>query len=402
MEANAILERALVLAAGPKEKHWRGRLEGRTVIQTTWADGGKPKETVKHFADEPKARAEFWKLERKRMSDGYVFRRDATEAGPGDVILEAYGPVLHDLSLDGRQLALAWYGTGAVRCRVLVVDVATGARRVVHEEPAGGHKAYLHTALFGDTGAGLLFLMDSETWHLDLSSGARERVAGYQEFRTANFNPYVVRPTLDAARRRLVVFDEGDVVRVLEGGRAVLEVFTASKTLVCRAGRISPSGRLLALYRVSRGIVYAHNDARDDTTNEVEVWDIDRGKLRLKLPFPVQLNQVGFDPVDEHLIVTRSCSGPAAYALSSGKEVWRFGGTDLPDRSATCYSWAFAPDGSLLAVGRDGLFLYEAATRKPIPVPEPGGYKVERVVFSGDGRLLASDRFGTAVVRKVR
>src|SRR5262249_31676499 len=246
MEANATVERALVLAGGPKEKHWRGRLEGRTVIQTTWADGGKPKETVKSFADEPKARAEFWKLERKRMTDGYVFRRAPAAAGPGEAILEAYGPVLHDLSLDGRSLALAWYGTGAVRCRILVVDVTTGARRTVHEEPGGRHKAYLHTALFDHAGAGLFFLMDSETWHLDLHSGVRKRVAGYQHFRTANFNPHVVRPTQDAARRRLVVFDAGNVVRVLEGGRAVLEVSTASKTVECRAGGISPSGSLLA------------------------------------------------------------------------------------------------------------------------------------------------------------
>src|SRR5262249_40959675 len=156
----------------------------------------------------------------------------------------------------------------------------------------------------------------SETWHLDLHSGVRKRVAGYQHFRTANFNPHVVRPTQDAARRRLVVFDAGNVVRVLEGGRAVLEVSTASKTVECRAGGISPSGSLLGLYRVSRGIVYGHEDARDDTTNEVEVWDVDRGKLRRKLPFSVRLDQVGFDPKDEQLIVTRAYSGPAAYALS--------------------------------------------------------------------------------------
>ena len=41
------------------------------------------------------------------------------------------------------------------------------------------------------------------------------------------------------------------------------------------------------------------------------------------------------------------------------------------------------------------------ALRKPIPVPEPGSYKVQRVCFSGDGRRLAADRFGTVVVRKV-
>ena len=75
-----------------------------------------------------------------------------------------------------------------------------------------------------------------------------------------------VRPSQDAARRRLVVFDEGSVVRVLdERGRTVAQVPTASPTTVCRAGAISPSGRLLALYRVSRDLVYGQADARHGT-----------------------------------------------------------------------------------------------------------------------------------------
>jgi predicted DNA-binding WGR domain protein len=403
MEANTTLERELVLAGAPKEKHWHGRVDGQTLIQRTWTDGGKPRETVRSFADEEKARTEFSKLERKRMTDGYVFRRAAEEAGTGEAVLKMYGPVLHDLSLDGRTLAIAWYGTGAVRCRVILIDVATGARRVVHEEPTGSHSPYLHTAIFDQTGEGLFCQMYSDTWRLDLGSGAREKLASYREYRTANFNAYVARPSQDAARRRLVVFDEGDIVRVLEGGRAVLEVSTASRTVECRAGGISPSGRLLALYRVSRGIVYSHKDALDDTTNEVEVWDIDQGKLRQKLPFPGQLSRVGFDPKDRHLIVTHGyASGPAAYELSSGKEVWRFGGTGETDHSAHCFSWAFSPDGSRLAVGREALCLYELAGLKPVPVPgQTGGYRVERVVFSGDGQLLAATDFGIVVVRKV-
>jgi hypothetical protein len=401
MATKATPERMLVLAGGPKEKHWRGRVEGQTLVQTTWAAGGKPRETVRALTSEAHAAAEFGRLQRKRMADGYVFRRDPAEAGPGEVILEAYGPVLHDLSPDGRTLALAWYGDGAVRCRIIVVDVATGARRVVHQEPGGAHKAYLHAALFDHTGEGLFCQMDSDTWRLDLGSGKRDKVAGYREFRTASYNSYVVRPTQDAARRRLVVFDAGDVVRVLEGGKAVLEVSTASKTVVCHAGGISSSGRLLALYRVSRGIAYSHPDARDDTTNEVEVWDVDRGKLRSRLPFAVKLDRVGFDPKDKQLVVSHDCTGPVAYALSSGKEVWRIGAAAGIVRPVYHFGWAFSPDGRLLAVGGNGLFLYEAASRKPIPLPDPGGYKVERVRFSGDGRLLASDRSLDVVVRKV-
>jgi len=57
--------------------------------------------------------------------------------------------------------------------------------------------------------------------------------------------------------------------------------------------------------------------------------------------------------------------------------------------------------GTDAAVAADGLRLYEAATRKAVPLPEPGGYRVDRVAFSGDGRLLASLAAGTATVRKL-
>jgi hypothetical protein len=50
----------------------------------------------------------------------------------------------------------------------------------------------------------------------------------------------------------------------------VLEVDLGSATTECRAAGISPSGKLLALYRVSRGLVYSHADAMHDDTNVVE------------------------------------------------------------------------------------------------------------------------------------
>ena len=48
----------------------------------------------------------------------------------------------------------------------------------------------------------------------------------------------------------------------------------------------------------------------------------------------------------------------------------------------------------------DGLRIYKAATRKAVPLPEPGAYRVGQVAFAGDGRLLASIAAGTATVRK--
>jgi hypothetical protein len=110
---------------------------------------------------------------------------------------------------------------------------------------------------------------------------------------------------------------------------------------------------------------------------------------------------VGIDPRDEHLIVTlANVSGPVAYALASGEEAWRFAGGVYPGL-ATCYDWAFSPDGRLMVVNGDRLGLYEATTRRPVPLPEPGAWRVDRLAFSGDGRLLASVTAGIATVRKL-
>jgi hypothetical protein len=402
MTRDAARESDLTLADGVKTRHWRARLDGATLVQTTWADGGKPKETVRALASAAAAAAELDKLERRRFADGYARLHDYEAVRPGVAVFECYGPVLHDLSADGTALALARYGAAKDRwCRVERVETLTGARRVVFEEPASARVGpYVHAALFDHAGESLVVLLNTHTFRVDLRTGAREPLAGYEEFRTSRFNPHVVRPSQDAARRRLVVFDTGDVVRVVEGGRALLEVSTTSPTAECRGGRVSPSGRLLAVYRVSRGVAYNHPDARVDTTNEVEVWEIDAGRPLTKIAMPEPVGQVGFDPADEHLIVSFGCYGPAAYSLASGEKVWQYGGPARP-LDSICYGWSFSPDGSLLAVGRSHeICLYRGKAREPAPFPDAGAYRAERVVFSGNGRVFAAERGLNVVVRK--
>jgi hypothetical protein len=215
MTANADEEKELVLAGGPKDRHWRGRLQGLTLTQATWAEGGRPRETVKTFPNLAQARDQLWKAVRAKLRAGYVFRRDLAAAGPGEVVLETFAPGLLDISPDGRALVTATHGKGGRGCKIILVDVGSGARRVAFEEPAGSRQTFLHAALFDHTCATLYLQVNEDTWRLDLRSGAREKVAGYVEWRTANFNPFVVRPSFDTARRRLVVFDADSVVRVL-------------------------------------------------------------------------------------------------------------------------------------------------------------------------------------------
>src|SRR5262249_9762682 len=219
-----------------------------------------------------------------------------------------------------------------------------------HTEPAGPQQTVLHAALFDRTGEAVYLQLNGDTYRLDLQSGARTQLAGYAPYQTANFSLFGVRPCFDAARRRLLVFDKGSVARVLEGGRTVLEVSTHSPTTLCEAGALSPSGRLLALYRVSRGLVHFDKDAQHDSTNEVEVWDVERGQLWARVPLAEELDHVGIDPQDRQLLVTQSGSrGPVAYALPSGRPAWRLHSFWKNDRLGDCYDWDFSPDGSLLA-----------------------------------------------------
>lgn len=103
---------------------------------------------------------------------------------------------------------------------------------------------------------------------------------------------------MDAARKRCVVLQAGNLVRVLdlETERTVHDFSTASPTTECRGLALSPSGKKLALYRPSRGVVYGHEDAISDTSSVVEVYDVDSGKRLASHDFKMKLGQVGFTP----------------------------------------------------------------------------------------------------------
>jgi hypothetical protein len=166
---------------------------------------------------------------------------------------------------------------------------------------------------------------------------------------------------------------------------------TAAPTNECRAGALSPSGRKLALYRVSRGLVYGHADAKRDTTNVVEVWDVDAGRLEATVAVDAKLDRVGFDPTETRLLANLEyAQGPVAYELASGKRAWQIEDSYRTDRLNTCFSWAYAPDGGSLAVGGFGLRLLDGERRESTSLEGVERQRVYRAVFSRDGQLLAS------------
>lgn len=390
----------LLELAGPRPKRVRLRVAGTQLEQTSWTATGKPKVTSKAFDNEESAREAFRKAVRKKLREDYVHR--ARPEAFGDVILEAFapggggGPVL-DLSLDGRFLATASITSSSdFGAKLEVVEVATGARRVVVDEPAGVTQYFLHAALFDRAGTGLYYALRDDLWHVELASLERRVVV-----RGASpFNSHVLRPSFDRERRRLVTFAEQAIVRVLdERGATLLEVSTASPTTECRAAAISPSGRLLALYIVNRHLVYGHADAAHDTTNEVQIWDIEAGVRWETVVVTDKLHRIGLAPGDDLLLVTHDYShGPLALEIPSGTERWRLTDPTDPAQLALTNAWAFSPDGKLLACcGAQRLSLYDATTLEPIELPvRYGGTGCP--VFSADGMLLAAQIHGTAVV----
>jgi sugar lactone lactonase YvrE len=382
---------------------------GTDLITETGPVGKAPKVATKPYASAHDARRAWDKAVRDKLRDDFAFVRPYGETPLGGVMLVAFASgagagTLLDLSPDGRFAVTLGSDAKLAGYHVEVIEVATGARRRVLEHTNPATQNFVMAAFFNATGGAVYLAPRDETLRLDLATGATTRVAGYRESIDARFNPFVVQPHTDRDRGRVVVFDAGTHVRVLDrDDRVLFSACLASSTTECRAARISPSGHLLALYRVSRGIAYGHEDATHDDTSVVEVWDVDTGALRASLPMPTQVDAVGFTPDDATLLVTEYYArGPVAYDLATGEERWRLNDPHRPGELASCHTWAYSPDGSLLAVGHSATGLYEAATRAPVPLDPAGMYRTPWVRFSDDGRLLASAEGGLCVVRRVR
>lgn len=388
---------------------WQAEVQGSSLVTASGTQGKSLKSSTKSFTTSQEALNEHDKAVRAKLRDGYAYVRDARAVQPGEVVLHAFASgggsgFIIDLSRDGRTALTVGSNSGLSEVWFELIDVATGARTTVHEISSPKRQAFVHTALFDATGGAIYYAHNEATVRFDLASKTVAVLADYTEGRSANFNSHVVHPHFDEARARLVVFDSGSLVRVLDSSHAIVfETSTDARTTECRGAAISPSGKRLAVYRVSRGVVYSHADAGHDRTCEVEVWDVDSGKLLATLPLPAQIDELGIDARDELLLVSRHYArGPVAYDLRTGEERWAFRSADGPHDDPMAHAWAYSPDGSMLAVGRGGAFLYDSATRAEIPLGGPLAHRTPVVRFSADGSLLAAAEDANCVVRRVR
>jgi WD40 repeat protein len=261
--------------------------------------------------------------------------------------------------------------------------------------------------LFDAGGEHIIYALNGETRLFNLKSEETRILARYREFHDAHHNPFRVRPSWDAARRRLLLFDTGDRVRVLDQDWNAVFATSTERPSVGWTGSLSPSGKLMALC-FTKGSRYK---ADDPEVTEVEIWDIDRDAVLCRIPMDRKPHAIGFDPADTLLVANpESAEGPCAYSLETGELVWHFPNPNphLTDRWATCYGWAYAPDGATLAVGRRGdTDVVDAATRHSDPAfaRRPGDLGTGRtytVRISADGSLVASGGdTGRIIVRKL-
>ncbi len=411
-------------AGAGKTRFYRIAVDGSRLVRVAWTEGRTPRETVVECDTEHEAAREFAKLRGRKLREGFAYVADGGRAARGAVVLDVQVPnrcsaEAFDLSPDGRTLVVGTMLQGAYGAELHLIDVGTGELRLVHAEPPPGlgglggaptpastegewegGQTFLHAAMFDAGGECVVYVVNGETRLLDLVSGETRVLARFREFADASFNAHRVRPGYDAARRRLLVFDAGDVVRVLDGERAtVLETSAARPGFQCWAGGLSPSGRLLALC-FTKGSRYREDDPE---VAEVEIWDVDRGEVLRRISMARKPRVVGFDPADAELVAAvEFAEGPWAYSLETGELAWHY------DRWAECHGWAYSPDGALLAVGRRGATeVMNAATRQPYPafacIPGDAGTGRTRTVrFSADGGLMAAgDDTGRITVRRM-
>ncbi len=389
---------------GPKEKHFTAVVDGSSVVSTTTI-GGKAKETTRAYASPAEAEAEREKIERKKLREGWVHRNDAADIG--DICFVAYagsggGGAVVDLDRNGDRVVRVTCNSQLTSHRIDVVDVQDG-RFTTLVDGATASQAFVHRALL-DARGGLYYTLNDEVWHQAPSSAGDRppprKISGFFAGAVGNqFNPHVVRPAFDAARRRLMLFDAGLRVRVVDverDERSLCTIDTGTgasgrSTVEVRAAALSASGELLALYRPSRVLIYGHDDARDDDTHVIDVHAVDGGALlhRIAVPVEERVAVVAFDAEDRGLVVAYDNFGSGGVVVGlgfDGAEQWR-----LPSVRGREYAYACAvsPDGTMLAVGRTQPQLYATPTKAPLPLASVRAYRVQDLRFSADSRRLA-------------
>lgn len=278
-----------VQQVGPRGvRRWKATLVGKEVRTKTSAGAGAPRAAVRAHATAEAAASELVKALRKKMLDDHVFLRPEAEVGElmFAMALPGGGPADNfDVTPDGETL-LVGAGRGDPKALVVRVSLRTGAIERFDVPPDRGRsQLFVHGALVERDGAAAIVGVNEVVRRLNFKTGTWRQVASVMHRGQEHVNPFCVEPQRDAAHRRILLVS-GDrlEVRELATGAALLTTPIGTRTAECRRIALSPSGELAAAHVISRHLVYGHEDAAKDTTDEVQVWRVADGARIAAIP----------------------------------------------------------------------------------------------------------------------
>ena len=178
----------------------------------------------------------------------------------------------------------------------------------------------------------------------------------------------------------------GNVIKLWNVKRGLTIATLDSRVYSARYIAFSPSGEMLAL------------PSRDNT---ISLWNTDRGlKIATLVGHTDQVYAMAFSPDDTKLASAGLKDNTARlWEIETGKII-----AALPHKWYV-FDVAFSPDGAILASGGSGdvtLRLWDGKTGRPITALHGHGDTIRRIVFSTDGRTLASGSDdGTVLLWKV-
>jgi WD40 repeat protein len=180
-------------------------------------------------------------------------------------------------------------------------------------------------------------------------------------------------------------------VSVLEAstGRLVRVVDLRSERGGVLVPRLSADGRTLFVGDAERG----------DERGLIMIYDLATGKELRRIEAEGYIMDLKVSP-DGRFLVTHWCNSVNVYDVATGRLRYRLEHKDAsPDHDV--YDLAFSPVAALLATaGRDGrIRIWELSSGRALRSLESHPTGVSRVVFSPDGKTLASASFQEPVVR---
>ena len=277
-----------IMHIGPKGvRRWRATLAGKKVETAAWTGAGKPRSAVKEHASREAAGVALIKALRKKMLEDFVYLRP--DAGPGELVfamaLPGGGPADNfDLTPDGQVLVVG-AGRGDPRALLVRASLATGEVERIDVAPDPGHsQLFIHGALVDPAGAAITYGLNDDVRRLDLGTRAWRAIASVRHRGHEHVNPFCVEPQRDADHRRILLVNGPKLeVRDLVSDAVLFAAPIGTRTAECRRIALSPSGALAAAHVISRHLVYHHDDARGDRTNEIQIWRVDDGEVIARL-----------------------------------------------------------------------------------------------------------------------